>query len=56
MDINIFFNYTPFQLYDAFLRYQKKISYDFYQKVATTPLMDVSKMDEPDNWMDNIYC
>lgn len=56
MDINIFFNYTPFQLYDAFLRYQKKTSYDFYQKIATTPLMDVSKMDEPDNWMDNIYC
>lgn len=49
------FNYTPFQLYDAFIRYTKKISFDMYQKVATTPMMDVSKMTEPDNWMDNLY-
>lgn len=31
------------------------MAYDLYQKVATTPMMDVSKMDEPDNWMDGIY-
>jgi hypothetical protein len=55
IDINIFFNYTPFQLYDSFLRYQKKVSYDFYQKIVTTPFMDGSKIEEPDNWMGSIY-
>lgn len=49
------FNYTPFQLYDTFMRYGKKVAFDLYQKIATTPMMDVSKMKEPDNWMDNIY-
>lgn len=49
------FNYTPFQLYDTFIRYSKKIAFDLYQKIATTPMMDVSKMKEPDNWMDNLY-
>ena len=49
------FNYTPFQLYDTFIRYGKKVAFDLYQKIATTPMMDVSKMKEPDNWMDNIY-
>lgn len=55
VDVNVFFGYTPFQLYDAFTRYTKKMSYDLYQKVATTPLMDASKMDEPDNWIGSIY-
>lgn len=55
IDINVIFQYTPFQLYDSFIRYQTKMAYDFYQKVATTPLMDVSKMKEPDYWMDDIY-
>lgn len=49
------FNYTPFQLYDTFIRYGKKVAFDLYQKIATTPMMDVSKMKEPDNWMDNLY-
>ena len=49
------FKYTPFQLYDTFIRYGKKIAFDLYQKVSTTPMMDVSKMKEPDNWMDNLY-
>ena len=49
------FNYTTFQLYDTFIRYSKKIAFDLYQKIATTPMMDVSKMKEPDNWMDNLY-
>ena len=55
MDINILYNYTPFQLFDAYKRYQVKQAYDLYQKVATTPMMDTSKMTEPDNWLDNIY-
>ena len=55
LDINVLFSYTPFQLYDAFLRYWKKVAYDIYQKVSTTPLMDVSKMDTPDDWSLNLY-
>ena len=55
LDINVLFSYTPFQLYDAFLRYWKKVAYDIYQKVSTTPLMDVSKMDKPDDWSLNLY-
>lgn len=55
MDINILFNYTPFQIYDAFIRYTSKVGYDFYQKIATTPMMDVSKIQEPKGWMEDIY-
>ena len=47
MDINIFFNYTPFQLYDAFQRYFDKVNSDVYTKISTTPLMDVSKLQTP---------
>lgn len=55
MDINILYNYTPFQLYDIFKRYTTKLAYDLHMKVATTPFMDTSNMQEPTNWMDNIY-
>ena len=55
MDINTLFAYTPFQLYDAFTRYNKKTSYDLYQKISTTPMMDVSKMEAPDIWFGDIY-
>lgn len=55
MDINIFFNYTPFQLYDSFNRYFTKVSYDFYSRVSTMPFMDVSKMEEPKEWTRNLY-
>lgn len=55
MDINVLYNYTVFQLFDAFARYSAKIAYDFYQKIVTTPLMDASKMSEPLNWMEDIY-
>ena len=50
MDLNIFFQYTPFQLYDLYRRFFLKQSYDLYQKVATTPLMDVSSMETPEEW------
>ena len=49
MVINVFYNYTPFQLYDAFNRYFAKVQSDFYTKVSTTPLMDVSKMETPED-------
>ena len=55
MDINIFFNYTPFQLYDSFNRYFAKIPCDTYDKLCTTPLMDMSKTDPPDEWTRNLY-
>lgn len=55
MDINLFFNYTPFQIVDSFKRYWEKDKYDFYRKVSTTPMMDVSKMEEPDEWTRNLY-
>lgn len=55
IDINMFFNYTPFQLYDTFKRYFLKQSADFYQKLQSTPFMDVSKMEVPKEWTSNIY-
>ena len=55
IDINVLFNYTPFQLYDTFNRYWKKVNSDFYQRDSTMPMMDVSKMEEPDSWTDNLY-
>jgi len=55
MDINVFFNYTPFQLYDIFNRYFTKVSYDFYSRVSTMPFMDTSKMEEPKEWTRNLY-
>jgi hypothetical protein len=55
MDINIFYNYTPFQLYDTFQRYFSKVSSDLYTKVSTTPLMDVTNMEPPKDWSRNLY-
>lgn len=55
MDINIFYNYTPFQLYDVFQRYFSKVSSDLYTKVSTTPFMDVSNMEQPKDWSRNLY-
>lgn len=55
MDINIFFSYTPFQLMDSFKRYFEKEKCDYYKKLASTPMMDISKMDEPEDWTRNFY-
>lgn len=55
MNIQTFYEYTPFQLYDAFNRYFAKVNSDFYAKVATTPLMDTSKMEEPEEWVRALY-
>lgn len=55
MDINILYNYTPFQIYDVFTRYTYKMAYDLYMKISTTPLMDTSEMKEPKNWLESIY-
>lgn len=55
MDINILYTYTLFQLFDTFKRYLVKDAYDFYRRVSTMPMMDTSKLEEPDNWMGEIY-
>ena len=55
LDINILLDYTSFQLFDMVRRYFLKQYYDLYQKVSTTPLMDVSQMDTPDEWTDSLY-
>lgn len=55
MDVSIFFNYTPFQLYDAYRRYFSKVQSDFYMRVSSMPMMDTSKMDVPPDWQRNLY-
>ena len=55
MNIDIFFNYTPFQLYDAYRRYFSKVQSDFYMRVSSMPMMDVSKMEVPPDWQRNLY-
>lgn len=55
MDINTIYRYTPFQLYDAFNRFNMKSAYDFYMKIKTTPMMSVENMDEPEHWMASLY-
>lgn len=55
MDMNILFSYTPFQLFDTFTRYWLKVKSDFYQRISTTPMMDTSKIDPPDEWTKNLY-
>ena len=55
MDINILYEYTPFQLFDVFKRYMLKVAYDLHMKIVTTPFMDTSKMEDPKNWLDNLY-
>jgi hypothetical protein len=55
MDINILYNYTPFQLFDALERYIKKDKYDTQKQAMMIPFADTSKMEEPEHWMDNLY-
>lgn len=57
MDINIFYNYTPFQLYDSFNRFMAKMSRDKYESMLMIPFADTSKIqaNEPSNWLENLY-
>ena len=55
MDMNVLFSYTPFQIYDTFTRYWLKVRSDFYQRISTTPMMDTSKIDPPDEWTKSLY-
>ena len=55
LDINTVYNYTIFQIYDVYNRYWLKTKYDMYMKIATTPMMDTSSMEEPKQWAQNLY-
>ena len=57
MDVNIFYNYTPFQLYDAFNRFLAKMARDKYEEMLTIPFADTSKIQahEPPSWLENLY-
>lgn len=55
IDINILYNYTPFQLYDTFKRYTTKMAMDIYRQACMVPFSDPSKLEQPDDWMGNIY-
>ena len=55
MDINIFYNYTPFQLYDAYNRFFAKVQSDFFMRVSTMPFMDTSAMERPEEWSRHLY-
>ena len=55
VSINMFYDYTPFQLNDAFIRYTSKMASDFYRRVSTMPFMDTSKMEAPEEWTRGLY-
>jgi hypothetical protein len=49
IDINILYNYTPFQIYDTFARYIAKQQSDLYQKIALQPFASTDSLEEPEN-------
>lgn len=55
IDINVLYNYTPFQLYDAFTRFLHKMQSDFYQSISIQPFMDTSKIEAPEEWYGELY-
>lgn len=55
MDINILFSYTPFQLYDVYRRFFAKEQSDYFKRLASMPLMDISKVEEPSEWNRTLY-
>lgn len=55
IDMRILFNYTPFQLYDSFMRYNNKVAQDRYFAITTIPFADTSNIEAPDEWTANLY-
>ena len=55
LDINILFSYTLFQLFDIYMRFEKKQVEDQYIKMATVPFADTSNLEQPDPWVENLY-
>lgn len=55
LDVNLFYNYTLFQLYDAFNRYTAKMVSDQFRQIQLMPFADTSDMEAPETWMRNLY-
>ena len=51
-DINILMEYSVYQLFDEFERYQMKIAYDMYVQAKMAGAKD---LEEVDNWMKEIH-
>lgn len=51
-DINILMNYTVFQLFDEWERYNLKLKYDMYIKARLAGAKDLK---EEENWMKDLY-
>ena len=55
IDMKILMQYTPFQLYDVFMRYMAKSAVDKYLKIVTVPFADTSGVEAPEDWTNNLY-
>lgn len=55
IDVNVFYDYTLFQLYDAFSRYMAKVESDQFRQIQLMPFSDTSDMEAPETWMRNLY-
>lgn len=51
-DINVLFQYTVYQLFDEFSRFQLKTSYDIYVQARMAGAKD---MKDPEDWMKDLY-
>ena len=51
-DMNELMNYTIYQLYDEFTRFQMKQEFDIYLKAKMAGAQD---LEEVQNWMDRIH-
>lgn len=51
-DMNEFLDYTVFQLFDEYRRYELKMQYDIYFKARMAGAKDIK---EPENWMKDLY-
>ena len=52
MDINELMNYTVYQLFDVFERFELKVSFDYY---AQAKMAGAKDLEEVDNWMKDIH-
>jgi hypothetical protein len=51
-DMNTFMQYTVYQLFDEFQRYQLKYAQDIYLKAR---LAGASELKEPEDWMKDLH-
>lgn len=51
-DINTLLQYTVYQLFDEFSRYQLKVNYDIFVKAKLAGAKDIK---DPDDWMKDLY-